>query len=369
MSSTTAQLLHPVHRRCRPRLALVPRLALEPLTPGRRTGGPPATGVPSPRGEPAPLGGSALLPSPKTPPYRQAHVGRAHGPAGAGCPRDPAAPDDRRGRLFGGRRPRRADAAERLDHPAALGRAGAGRCFLLTESVQLDIEFRRQTFSVSPSEVALVIGLVEVGGVWTAVARVGAVAIVLARRPAAAQGRLQPLPRRRRGLHRPARPLLLPPLQLDDPLTWLSLVLALVGGHGGRDAADLPGDLAGRRVPGLGVPLRRGARAGRGPAERRRRRDRAAADRGDAWAWALIVPLGLAVVAIFRQSTHAVRRAAHRPAGLRLRPPGRAGHPRRGGHPGDRQRRPGAAQRGPGRAVAAALPGRGPAARRRRRRR
>jgi hypothetical protein len=53
--------------------------------------------------------------------------------------------------------------------------------FLLTESVQLDIEFRRQTFSVSPSEVALVVGLVEVGGVWTAAARVAAVAVVLAR--------------------------------------------------------------------------------------------------------------------------------------------------------------------------------------------
>ena len=51
--------------------------------------------------------------------------------------------------------------------------------FVLTEHVQFEIEFRRQTFTVSPSEVALVIGLVEVGGVWTAVARLVALVLVL----------------------------------------------------------------------------------------------------------------------------------------------------------------------------------------------
>ena len=103
--------------------------------------------------------------------------------------------------------------------------------FLLTESVQLDIEFRRQTFCVSPSEVALVIGLVEVGGVWTAAARVGAVAIVLARQSL-------PLPKAVFNLSitvvEVCTALLvlswLPPLALAEPLTWLSLAPALVGG-------------------------------------------------------------------------------------------------------------------------------------------
>src|SRR3712207_1266633 len=47
------------------------------------------------------------------------------------------------------------------------------------ESINLQFEFRRQTFSSSASEVAFVIALVEVGGAWTAVARAAAVATVL----------------------------------------------------------------------------------------------------------------------------------------------------------------------------------------------
>jgi diguanylate cyclase (GGDEF)-like protein len=47
------------------------------------------------------------------------------------------------------------------------------------ESYSLEFEFRRQSFSCSLSELAFVIALIEVGGFWTAVARVAAVAVVL----------------------------------------------------------------------------------------------------------------------------------------------------------------------------------------------
>ena len=51
--------------------------------------------------------------------------------------------------------------------------------FLLTETVQLHLEVRKQTISASPTELAIVVGLVEVGGFWTAVARVVAVVVVM----------------------------------------------------------------------------------------------------------------------------------------------------------------------------------------------
>jgi diguanylate cyclase (GGDEF)-like protein len=53
--------------------------------------------------------------------------------------------------------------------------------FVLAESVHLDLEIRRQTITVACTETALVIGLVAVGGLWTAVVRVVAVAVVLRR--------------------------------------------------------------------------------------------------------------------------------------------------------------------------------------------
>jgi diguanylate cyclase (GGDEF)-like protein len=43
--------------------------------------------------------------------------------------------------------------------------------FFVTETVSLHVEFRRQTWSWSVSELALTIALVEVGGIWAAVAR------------------------------------------------------------------------------------------------------------------------------------------------------------------------------------------------------
>ncbi|MGY1651403.1 putative bifunctional diguanylate cyclase/phosphodiesterase [Geodermatophilus sp. SYSU D01119] len=52
--------------------------------------------------------------------------------------------------------------------------------FFLTETVSLHVEFRRQTWSWSVSELALTIALVEVGGWWAAAARVVGVGLSLA---------------------------------------------------------------------------------------------------------------------------------------------------------------------------------------------
>ena len=52
--------------------------------------------------------------------------------------------------------------------------------FVAAESIALHFEIRRQSFDCSASELAFVVALVELGGVWTAVARVAAVGLVLA---------------------------------------------------------------------------------------------------------------------------------------------------------------------------------------------
>jgi diguanylate cyclase (GGDEF)-like protein len=179
--------------------------------------------------------------------------------------------------------------------------------FLLTESVQLELEFRRQTFAISPSELALVVALVEIGGVWTAVARVAAVAIVLARQSL-------PLPKAAFNLALTVAEVCaavlvlswLPDLDMDDPLNWLSLVLALLAASCvsillTSAAISLAGGFPGWKMllcamPALAVaPLSVvvGVVA-------------LLLTEETAWAWALIVPLVLGVVAIFRQSTHAV---------------------------------------------------------------
>ncbi|CCH90323.1 Diguanylate cyclase (GGDEF) domain-containing protein [Modestobacter italicus] len=180
--------------------------------------------------------------------------------------------------------------------------------FVLTESVQLDLEFRRQTFAVSPSEIAMVIGLVEVGGVWTAVVRVAVMLLIGAR---------QSLPLPKVAFNAASSVIevctallvlsLLPELDLDDPLTWLGLVFALVAATVVGmllicAAISLSDGWPGRQmllsaVPALVVaPLSVvvGVIALLLTWE-------------TPWAWALIVPLVIGVVAIFRQSAHAVR--------------------------------------------------------------
>lgn len=51
--------------------------------------------------------------------------------------------------------------------------------FAVVESIHLHFEFRRQAFSVSASELAIVVALVEVGGAWAAIAQAVVVAVVL----------------------------------------------------------------------------------------------------------------------------------------------------------------------------------------------
>ncbi|MCZ2816927.1 putative bifunctional diguanylate cyclase/phosphodiesterase [Modestobacter sp. VKM Ac-2984] len=180
--------------------------------------------------------------------------------------------------------------------------------FLLTESVQLDIEFRRQTFSVSPSEVALLVGLVEVGGVWTAVARVGAVAVVLAR---------QSLPLPKIGFNLSLAVVevctallvlsLLPQLDLDEPLSWLFLAFALVSATVvGMLLTCLAISLAGG-FPGWGLLLGMVPALAVAPLSVVVGVVALLLTRQTPWGWALIVPLVLGVVAIFRQGTRAQR--------------------------------------------------------------
>ena len=49
--------------------------------------------------------------------------------------------------------------------------------FLVSESIEMHVEFRRQTYSWSLAELALTIALVEVGGVWATVARPGRISV------------------------------------------------------------------------------------------------------------------------------------------------------------------------------------------------
>jgi diguanylate cyclase (GGDEF)-like protein len=101
--------------------------------------------------------------------------------------------------------------------------------FLISESIEMHVEFRRQTYSWSLAELALTIALVEVGGLWATVAWVLALAIQLtvqAYSPA-------------KVVFNAAMPLLhvsvavavlqaLPPIDITEPLGWLSLVLAVL---------------------------------------------------------------------------------------------------------------------------------------------
>src|SRR5215218_4656794 len=50
---------------------------------------------------------------------------------------------------------------------------------LAAESFSVQFEFRKQSFSWSPSELAFVMALVAIGGAWTAVARAAAVGIAV----------------------------------------------------------------------------------------------------------------------------------------------------------------------------------------------
>ncbi|WP_457139924.1 putative bifunctional diguanylate cyclase/phosphodiesterase [Modestobacter sp. SYSU DS0511] len=179
---------------------------------------------------------------------------------------------------------------------------------LIAESVQLGIEFRRQTISLAPTEIALVVGLVEVGGAWTAVARVAALVVVLGvrRTPAAkvafnAALAVIELSAALAVLH------VLPPGDLGNPLTWLSLMLAVLAAH-----------VVGMAGVGLAITLTEGLpgwpfwaaalpNALFGPLCVVVAVIALMLVEETPWAWALIVPMLLGALVIFRQSARAAR--------------------------------------------------------------
>ncbi|SDX53166.1 diguanylate cyclase (GGDEF) domain-containing protein [Modestobacter sp. DSM 44400] len=180
--------------------------------------------------------------------------------------------------------------------------------FVLTESVQLDLEFRKQTISASPTEIAIIFGLVEIGGFWTAVAWVGAIAVVM---------RVQGYPLAKLVFNGAlavtelaagvAVLALFPPVDVNRPLTWLALVVTIlvvwlvsvIGVGAAISLADgFPGwsfflaALPNAVVGPLGVVVAVIALL---------------LTAKTTWAWALMAPLLLGVLAIFRQSARAVR--------------------------------------------------------------
>lgn len=177
---------------------------------------------------------------------------------------------------------------------------------LFTEAVQFDVEFRDQTISLSPTEIAVVIGLVEVGGVWTAAARAVAVVSVLL-------WRSWPPPKIVFNIALSVAEVcvalvvlrLLPPLQIEEPLSWLSLVLAvlatgLVSMVGVSYAVALTDGWPGWRLPLAAAP-----NLVLGPLSVVVGVIALLLTRQTSWTWALIVPLVLSFVAIFRQSARA----------------------------------------------------------------
>jgi diguanylate cyclase (GGDEF)-like protein len=180
--------------------------------------------------------------------------------------------------------------------------------FLVTESVQLHLEVRRQTISASPTELAIVVGLVEVGGLWTAVAQVVAIAVVMRLRGsptvkltfnvalavvelAAALGVLAVLPR----------------VDVADPLSWLVLVVAMlvvwvVSVLGVGAVITLTEGFPGWSFWVSAVP-----NAVVGPLCAVVAVIGMLVTRETSWAWALIAPAFVAGVLLFRQSSRASR--------------------------------------------------------------
>ena len=228
----------------------------------------------------------------------------------------------------------------------------------------MHVEFRRQTYSWSLAELALTIGLVEVGGLWTD-ARLG-------RRPGrapggpellAAQGRLQPRDWRCSTARSPS-PSSTPCRRPRSP---------------SRCAGSADPRRARRR------PRRRAAwspsRSSAPPAIRARSSGASSSCPSpssprwscrsaiialllsslSSWAWVLVAPRADRRRPALPALRQGGARGQQRRAGLRLRPPRRAGLPRRGRHPADRRGGPRAAQRRAGGPLAAALPRRGTA--------
>jgi diguanylate cyclase (GGDEF)-like protein len=117
--------------------------------------------------------------------------------------------------------------------------------FAVTESVQLRFDFRQQTVRWSVTELGLTIGLVHLGGLWIAVARVLALAITYVVRPyspvkACYNGAVAVV----EAAVSVACLQLLPFSSLTDPLSWLVLVVAV-----------LAADVASASMVGLAIRL------------------------------------------------------------------------------------------------------------------
>ena len=175
--------------------------------------------------------------------------------------------------------------------------------FVLTESVSLHVELRRQTWTWTVSELALTIALVQVGGFWTAIARVVALSIILG---VQRYSLLKSLFNLSSAVVEVAVAVAvlraMPDADVTQPLGWLALLLAVL-------AADLVGSLM--IAAAIAVS---GGRPGRqvwrdllipmsvvGPFAVSVAIVGLMLTRQSSWAWVLIVPTALALVVLFRR--------------------------------------------------------------------
>ena len=107
--------------------------------------------------------------------------------------------------------------------------------FVVAELVQLRIEFRRNVYNWSVSELGLALALVELGGVWVAVARVLAVVVALRLRPySGAKSVYNMAVYTVESVVAVAVLAALPEVSLQEPVAWLWLIIAVI-------AADVVG--------------------------------------------------------------------------------------------------------------------------------
>src|SRR5688572_14387621 len=101
--------------------------------------------------------------------------------------------------------------------------------FFVTETVSLHVEFRRQAWAWSVSEFALTIALVEIGGGWAAVARAIGLGLSLAvQRYSPAKALFNIAVATAEVAVAVAVLEILPFGDLDDPASWLSLIIAVL---------------------------------------------------------------------------------------------------------------------------------------------
>ncbi|WP_245887601.1 putative bifunctional diguanylate cyclase/phosphodiesterase [Geodermatophilus tzadiensis] len=181
--------------------------------------------------------------------------------------------------------------------------------FVVTESVQLDVEVRRQTFSVTPIEFVVVIGLVEVGGLWTAVARAVALVVVQVQQsyaPAKAVFNVALAV-----LEATVAVAVLDAFHDSDiasPTTWLALVLAILAAVVCSVTCIASVITLTERPPGWRFWVR--AMVPQfviGPVSVAAGVTALLLGKTHTWAWVLVLPLLIALVAVFRLSASATR--------------------------------------------------------------